>query len=74
MTLEDESGVANLIVRPRIFERDRRVARHATALVARGRVERQGAVVHVLVSRLEPIDAALEARGERLAPHSRDFH
>jgi error-prone DNA polymerase len=74
MTLEDETGVANLIVRPRIFERDRRVARHATALVARGRVERQGAVVHVLVSRLEPIDAALEARGERLAPHSRDFH
>jgi error-prone DNA polymerase len=74
ITLEDESGVANLIVRPRIFERDRRVARHATALVARGRVERQGSVVHVLVSRLESIDAALEARGERLAPHSRDFH
>jgi error-prone DNA polymerase len=74
MTLEDETGVANLIVRPRIFERDRRVARHATALVARGRVERQGAVVHVLVARLEALDDVLASGAPELPAQSRDFH
>lgn len=70
ITLEDETGVANLIVRPRVFERDRRAARHAVCLLATGRVERQGEVVHVLVSKLESTDGAFGALGSR----SRDFH
>lgn len=70
ITLEDETGVVNLIVRPRIFERDRVAGRHATVLHASGRVERSGAVLHVLVSRLRSLDA-WEAG---LAAKSRDFH
>lgn len=57
MTLEDETGHANLIVRPAIFERDRAAGRHATILCALGRVERNGLVVHVLVSALRSLDA-----------------
>ena len=70
MTLEDETGTANLIVRPRVWERDQRVGRAKIALIAEGTVERQGAVVHVQVSRLHDLS-------ERIAPvraQSRDFH
>ncbi len=70
MTLEDETGVANLIVRPRVWERYRNVARTSVALMAHGTVERQGAVVHVLVHRVEDLSQALVT----LKRQSRDFH
>ena len=70
MTLEDETGIANLVVRPRIYERDRKAARHGVVLLARGRVERDGDVVHVLVDRLDNLDDELAA----LVVSSRDFH
>ena len=70
ITLEDETGMANLIIRPRVFERFRKAARLSTILLAHGRVERQGPVVHVQVSRLESLDAQFES----LPSHSRDFH
>jgi len=73
MTLEDETGIANLIVRPNIYQRDRRAARHAVAMVAWGRVERHGEVIHVLVSRVRELSRVI-GQGPRLAPMSRDFH
>ena len=53
ITLEDESGAANLIVRPRVWERYRGVGRTASALVAHGSVERRHDATHLIVSRLE---------------------
>ncbi|MFQ5424032.1 MAG: error-prone DNA polymerase [Phycisphaerae bacterium] len=70
MTLEDETDVANLIVRPRVWERCRTAARASVALMAHGTVERQGAVVHVLVHRVEDLSQALVT----LQSQSRDFH
>ena len=55
MTLEDETGIANLVLKPKVYRRRRRVARHEAACVAIGRIERRGDVVHLVVSRLEPI-------------------
>jgi len=49
MTLEDESGIANLIVRPNVFAAYRSAARHAMIVLARGTVERAHNVVHVMV-------------------------
>ena len=69
VTLEDETGVANLIVRPAIWERYRRAATTATALLAHGRLQRQGDVIHVLVSKLE--DVVLLTG--RMGSQSRDF-
>ncbi|MEE9297081.1 MAG: error-prone DNA polymerase [Phycisphaerae bacterium] len=69
-TLEDETGVANLIVRPGIYERCRGVARSAVALIADGRVQRQGEVVHVQVSHLQGIGR----EKVQLRTQSRDFH
>jgi len=70
MTLEDETGIANLIVWPKVFERFRRVARQSRIVLVRGRVERQGKVVHVVASELESLDELLG----RVAYQSRDFH
>ena len=70
MTLEDESGVANLIVRPKVYERDRAAGRHSVVLHARGRVEREGSVVHIMVESMKSLDTMM---GE-LRMKSRDFH
>ena len=70
MTLEDETGTANLMVRPRVWERWRYVARSSVALVAEGLVERQGEVVHVKVNRLANLAEGLS----QLRSKSRDFH
>lgn len=70
ITLEDETGIANLIVWPKVFEHFRRVARMSTILLARGKVERQGDVVHVHVSFLESLDGEMEG----MESVSRDFH
>jgi error-prone DNA polymerase len=69
MTLEDETGIANLIVQREIYQRYRPVARHGVIILARGRVERQGAVVHVHVRSL----AGLDERMEALAARARNF-
>ena len=69
-TLEDETGVVNLIVRPDIYERHRPAARHAGLLECHGYVERQGQVVHIMAKRLFDLSHLLA--GYTL--ESRDFH
>jgi error-prone DNA polymerase len=70
VTLEDETGVFNLVVYPRVYDRYELEVRHGMILLARGRVDRRGEVVHVRVSHLERLDRP----GHRLAVRSRDFH
>jgi error-prone DNA polymerase len=55
VTLEDETGVANLIVRPEVWERWRLAAKNAAALLAHGQLQREGQVIHVLVNKLEDL-------------------
>ena len=69
-TLEDETGVVNLIVRPDIYERYRPAARYAGLLECRGYVERQGKVIHVMAKQLFDLSPMLS--GYQL--ESRDFH
>ena len=69
VTLEDESGTANLIIRQEVWERHRRVAARASAMIAYGVLQRQNEVIHLLVNRLQDL-------AEFLAPveiRSRDF-
>jgi error-prone DNA polymerase len=70
MTLEDETGTANLIIRPQVWERYRGVGRTKIAIIAEGTIERQGEVIYVQVSRLHD----LSARVGPLKAKSRDFH
>jgi error-prone DNA polymerase len=69
VTLEDETGSANLIVRPDVWKRFRKAARGATIMLAAGRLQRHGRVIHVLAAKLENLSDQLAALGTR----SRDF-
>jgi error-prone DNA polymerase len=69
VTLEDEGGVANLIVHQSTWERYYQVARRSPAWIAHGTLERKEAVIHVLVQRMEDLSAALGG----LRTKSRDF-
>ncbi len=69
MTLEDETGRIDLIVRPNIYERHRNAAVYSKLVLVRGRVERQGLVVHVLATHLHDI----EHLAKELPRLSRDF-
>ena len=59
-TLEDETGVANVIVWPHVFERFRREAMRAALLMVSGKLQREGIVVHVVANQLE--DCSTELR------------
>ena len=72
ITLEDETGICNLIVMPDIWERHRAVGRTAAALIVHGRLERQGVVIHLKACRLEPLDQRCRLPGG-LSNRSRDF-
>ena len=68
VTLEDETGVANIVVRPPVFERHRRPLLAAVLLAATGRIERQGLVIHLIAERLADRTPELRALTEPETP------
>ncbi|MEO5338791.1 MAG: hypothetical protein H7841_18205, partial [Magnetospirillum sp. WYHS-4] len=76
VTLEDETGIANLIVWPQVLETHRRVILGAGLLGACGRVQRDGPVIHLLaetLADLTPHLASLSRGQPTLRTESRDF-
>jgi len=69
VTLEDETGIANLIIHLHVWQRYELAARRASALIASGRLERKDQVIHILVQRLQDMPSSIEA----LRVRSRDF-
>jgi DNA polymerase III alpha subunit len=59
MTLEDETGVANAIVWPKVFEKYRSVAMGARLVKIRGRLQSQSGVIHVVADHLEDLTSTL---------------
>ena len=70
-TLEDEHGFINLVLWARVFEQHRHVATTASLLLVKGKLDRSGAVVHVVVDTLERLDPASVERTPR-GRHPRD--
>jgi error-prone DNA polymerase len=71
LLLEDEHGVINLIIPPKIYERHRLTVRTEPLMLAEGRLERfaaAGGAINVLVDRVAPIDAP-----DRLLAEIKDF-
>ncbi|HKK30855.1 MAG TPA: error-prone DNA polymerase, partial [Alphaproteobacteria bacterium] len=60
-TLEDETGIANIIVWPKVFETYRAPLTRARLLEAEGRLQKQGLVIHVVAERLEDGSQMLSA-------------
>jgi error-prone DNA polymerase len=59
ITIEDETGIANLIVWPQILERFRRAALGATLLRCTGKLQREESVIHVVADRLDDLTPRL---------------
>jgi len=65
ITVEDETGVANLVLWPDRYAAQRRLVLSASMLACHGRVQREGEVVHVVADRLEDLSGLLRGVGER---------
>lgn len=74
VTLEDESGLANVVVHGRLAERQRRELLGARLLGVFGQVQREGEVVHLVAGRLLDLGVWLGSFGTALETASRDFH
>ncbi len=70
ITLEDETGLTNVIVRPELLEQQRRILLGAQLMGVFGQISRQGLVVHLIASRVVDHSGLLG----QLATRSRDFH
>ncbi|MGQ0549095.1 MAG: error-prone DNA polymerase [Armatimonadota bacterium] len=69
MTLEDETGLVNLVVWPRVFEDNARLAKSAPLLGVTGRLQKQQGVVHIVVQKMWKPDLSTRLP----AVPSRDF-
>lgn len=67
VTLEDETGIANLVVWQKVFERYRRVILSSSMIAVRGRVQREGEVVHLVAHRIVDLSRDLASVGQREA-------
>ncbi|MCJ2092472.1 error-prone DNA polymerase [Methylobacterium sp. J-072] len=76
LTLEDETGIANVIIWKTVFEANRRAAMQARFLAVRGRVQRASGVVHLVAEGFRDLTESLRdlrAAGMRLPPETTDF-
>jgi error-prone DNA polymerase len=80
ITIEDETGIANLVVWPNLYEKQRRIILSATMMAVHGRVQREGEVVHLVAQHLTDLSSMLASVGDHDAPfplpHGRgdEFH
>ncbi len=68
LSLEDETGIANVILTPDVFERDRLVVTRSRFLRIEGLVQNQDGVIHVKAQRIAPLEIT------QAEVRSRDFH
>jgi error-prone DNA polymerase len=68
LSMEDEMGIANIIVMPELYERDRLVVTRSKFLLVEGTLQNQDHVVHVKATRL------VELSSSPLDVRSHDFY
>ncbi|MCH7711608.1 MAG: error-prone DNA polymerase, partial [Proteobacteria bacterium] len=72
ITLEDEGGIANLVVWPGVFEAFRPVVLKSRLMGVTGKLQREGEVIHVVAERLvdlSPLLPTLAEMGEGARGH-----
>jgi len=70
VTLEDEAGMVNVIVRPQRFEKNAQLLRTAPVLLVEGRLQNEQGVLNVLGDRFAPVTAPAGP----VQVKSHDFH
>jgi error-prone DNA polymerase len=74
MTLEDETGIANIIVWPKVYERLRALVIGARFVAITGRLQNESGVIHVIAEQMEdltPLLGLLSNRGAGLSALAR---
>ena len=70
LTLEDETGLVNIIVRPDIYERYRRTIRASQSLIIEGTLQQEYGCIDILMKRCWPLETGATTQGVR----ARNFH
>ncbi len=65
ITIEDETGIANVVVWPSLFEKRRRVVLGASMMAIQGKIQREGDVVHLIARQLNDLSSDLSALADR---------
>ena len=77
ITIEDETGIANLVIWPSLYEKQRRVLLSARMMSVYGRIQREGEVVHLVAHRIVDLSPELASIGKRegalSGTHDRDI-
>ncbi len=68
LSMEDETGIANVIIHPDLYDRDRILITREKFLLVTGKLQNQDGVVHVKADVVTPLRAA------NIAVRSHDFH
>ncbi len=69
VTIEDESGIANIIIWPAKFEAHRRIVLSSAMISVRGTVQREGQVIHVIADTITDHTPLLRSVGQMDFPH-----
>ncbi|MDE8761989.1 MULTISPECIES: error-prone DNA polymerase [Rhizobium] len=65
ITIEDETGPANIVVWPSLFEKRRRIVLGSSMMAINGRIQREGEVVHLVAQMLFDLSGALSGLADR---------
>ncbi|OHT20105.1 OB-fold nucleic acid binding domain-containing protein [Edaphosphingomonas haloaromaticamans] len=64
ITIEDETGIANLVVWPDLYEKQRRIVLTSAMLGIQGRIQREGDVIHLICAKLFDLTPLLSSLSE----------
>ncbi len=64
MTLEDDGGIANIVVWPKVFETYRRIVLGSRMVAIEGKLQREGMVIHVVADRVTDLSPLLRTLSE----------
>jgi error-prone DNA polymerase len=68
LSMEDETGIANVIITPGLFERERLLVTSSKFILVEGALQNQDGVIHIKAARLKTLT------GDALELRSHDFH
>lgn len=71
ITLEDETGIANVIIWRSVYERFRRAVVAGRALRVTGQIQRESGVAHIIAEQIEDISWMLDTLAQPPAPDTR---
>ncbi|MFC3704101.1 error-prone DNA polymerase [Devosia honganensis] len=75
-TLEDETGIGNVVIWPKVFKAHRKIVLSSRLLAVRGKVQSEKGVIHIIAETMEDLTPHLLdlAHGRRVDEEGRDRH